>query len=106
MNLLAKWSIVAVLRCFQSVPTHLCFGFPRKDVMALFSTNDLYLAAFLVTRGHEASVTPNGDYCTFNFPPSVEADAQSYSKGRATVNARHFANTTRQLKARARAVKA
>jgi hypothetical protein len=63
----------------------------------VYSTNDLSLAAYLVTRGHKVGLENLGSYCTFTFSPEVTADVAAYLHG-ALVEARAYASVIRQLK--------
>lgn len=64
-----------------------------------FATNDLNKAAFLIAKGHELrAIEPSGKYSTFVFDSQAQPDADAYDRG-ATIPARIFAQTLRQLKA-------
>jgi hypothetical protein len=66
---------------------------------AAFKTNDLYRAAFLVSRGHVITRLDGSYRKVFVFPPDAAEDAEAYFRG-ATVEAVDFAHALKELKMR------
>jgi hypothetical protein len=67
-----------------------------------FTTTDLYLAAFLMARGHAVRVVKlsggaTGARCQFVFPPTAEPDAAAFESGQA-ISAAGFADALKRLK--------
>jgi hypothetical protein len=69
-----------------------------------FTTTDLYLAAFLMARGHTVAVRKlpgglsTGTRCQFVFPPTAANDADTFESGQA-ISAAGFADALKRLKA-------
>jgi hypothetical protein len=66
----------------------------------MFTTVDLYQAAFLMARGHAVSVRKLPSYphrCEFLFPLAAEADARAFEAGQA-ISAPVFADALKRLK--------
>jgi hypothetical protein len=69
----------------------------------MFTTENLYLAAFLMTRGHTVHVVklPGGvsssTHCQFRFDAMAESDARSFESGPA-VSAPIYADQLKRLK--------
>jgi hypothetical protein len=68
-------------------------------VSAAFKTHDLYLAAFLVTRGHVLRRLEGEYRRAFVFPGDAGEDADLFYAGSA-VPARDYAHALRDLKSR------
>lgn len=69
----------------------------------MFTVTDLYLASFLLTRGHAVRVVkvpgglPGQTHCEFLFSPAAEPDAELFANGQA-VSAAGLADAHRRLK--------
>ena len=64
-----------------------------------FTTTDLYLSGFLLARGHQVTITPQGrGRHVFEFPGAAEEDAARYQHG-ASISAVVFADGIRRVKA-------
>jgi hypothetical protein len=69
----------------------------------MFTVTDLYLASFLLTRGHAVRVVkvpgglPGQTHCQFLFPLAAEPDAELFANGQA-VSAAGLADAHRRLK--------
>ena len=65
---------------------------------AIFTTADMYVAAFIWARGKPIQVVPSGPrHCRFDFPPDAEADAQDYARG-VSFSIATYADCLRRLK--------
>ena len=72
---------------------------PHAFLNATFKTHDLYLAAFLVTRGH-ALLRLEGDHRrAFVFPSDASADADTFYRGE-SIPARDYVHAVKDLKTR------
>ena len=70
-------------------------------MLTMFTTTDLYRAAFLMARGHTVSVHKflggTGPRCQFTFPPTAADDAMTFDSGQA-ISAAVFADGIKRLK--------
>ena len=71
-------------------------------MLTMFTTTDLYRAAFLMARGHTVTVHKllggMGPRCQFIFPPTAADDAMTFDSGQA-ISAAVFADALKRLKA-------
>jgi hypothetical protein len=69
--------------------------------LTMFTTTDLYRAAFLMARGHTVTVHKllggMGPRCRFVFPPTAADDAMTFDSGQA-ISAAVFADALKRLK--------
>ena len=75
----------------------------RQDKPLLFTSPDLYLAAYVATLGHRLRAVDRSDpqRCLFIFEDRPDSeDLAAYVEGRATVNVLAYAQAVRYLKSR------